>query len=502
VLPEDAVPSVLRGHKLVVAGDSKQLPPTTFFAASDDDESAADEEASGTEGFESLLDTMNAFLNSSYLDWHYRSRDESLINFSNWHMYQNRLVTFPGPGGPPALSHVLVEQELGVDGQEDSSSAEVQAVVSLMLEHAKKTPKITLGVITMGIRHMTRVQAALDQAIEARPELSAFFDASNSERFFIKNLERVQGDERDAIIISIGYGKDRAGHVPLYFGPLVPEGGRRRLNVAITRARQKLTVVSSFSHLNIDLSRVRTGSGVEMLRNYLQYAGSNGKRLGDSDLTSEPLNAFEAEDFDCLTSKGLTLIPQMGASQFRIDMVAQHPTKPGRYVLAIECDGASYHSSYTARDRDRLRQQQLENLGWRFHRIWSTDWFMRKEDEIRRAMKAFGDAVSFADKLDRGAAPNNHHGNGNHREPVQADSATPHRGFRPYIPTYPSITQYSMPELMRLLEWIASDGQLRTDDQIIDETVAALGFSRRGARIERALQAAIARWRAARPIVP
>jgi hypothetical protein len=166
VLPEDAVPSILRGRKLVVAGDSKQLPPTTFFAASDDDESAADEESSGTEGFESLLDATNAFLPSSYLDWHYRSRDESLINFSNWHIYENRLVTFPGPGGPPALSHVLVKQEFGVDGQEESSSAEVQAVVSLVLEHSKRTPEITLGVITMGIRHMMRVQAALDHELE------------------------------------------------------------------------------------------------------------------------------------------------------------------------------------------------------------------------------------------------------------------------------------------------------------------------------------------------
>lgn len=495
VLPEDAIPSVLRGHKLVVAGDSRQLPPTTFFAAADDDESAADEEASGTEGFESLLDTMNSFLNSSYLDWHYRSRDESLINFSNRHIYQNRLVTFPGPGGPPAISHVLVNQEFGVDGQEESSSTEVQAVVSLVLEHARKASELTLGVITMGIRHMNRVQAALDQALEENSQLAPFFDTNKSERFFVKNLERVQGDERDAIIISVGYGKDRAGNLPLRFGPLLPEGGRRRLNVAATRARQKLTVVSSFSYLDIDLSRVRAGSGAELLRNYLQYAASNGKQLGDAVLTSEPLNAFEAEVFDCLGSKGLKLIPQMGASQFRIDMVAEHPTKPGRYVLAIECDGASYHSSYTARDRDRLRQQQLENLGWRFHRIWSTDWFMRKEDEIRRATKAFEDAVAFADKLDKGKIHNNQHGNGNNRGQADNGSAKPRRGPRPNIPVRTAINQYSTFELVQLLQWIASDGQLRTDDQIIDEMVATLGFSRRGARIERALQAAIAQWR-------
>lgn len=497
VLPEDAIPSVLRGHRLVVAGDGKQLPPTTFFAAADDDESAADEDASGTEGFESLLDTMNSFLNSSYLDWHYRSRDESLINFSNRHIYQNRLVTFPGPGGPAAVSHVLVQQEFGVDGQEDSSSAEVRAVVSLVLAHARTTPELTLGVITMGIRHMTRVQAALDHALEEHSELGAFFDTNRSERFFIKNLERVQGDERDAIIISIGYGKDRAGNLPLRFGPLIPESGRRRLNVAVTRARQKMTTVSSFSHLDLELSRVRPGSGVELLRNYLQYAACNGKQLGDAALTSEPLNGFEAEVFDCLSAVGLRLIPQMGASQFRIDMVAEHPQRPGRYVLAIECDGASYHSSYTARDRDRLRQQQLENLGWRFHRIWSTDWFMRKEGEIQRALKSFQEGVDFADRLDHGVTPTNHHGNGNSRE--QASSTTVlNRGPRPSIPVRTSINHYSAAELTQLLRWIASDGLLRTDDEIIDEMVASLGFSRRGTRIERALQGAIARWRSER----
>jgi very-short-patch-repair endonuclease len=284
---------------------------------------------------------------------------------------------------------VVVKQEFGTDGQEDSCTQEVQKVVELILEHARTNPDLTLGVITMGIKHMNRVQAALDQALDHQSDVSAFFDTSRSERFFIKNLERVQGDERDAIIISIGYGKDRAGNLPLRFGPLMPEGGRRRLNVAVTRARRRLTVVSSFSHVDVDLARVRPGSGVELLRNYLQYASTNGRQLGDAVVTGEELNAFEAEIFDCLSSKGLRLIPQMGASQFRIDMAAEHPEKPGRYVLAIECDGATYHSSYTARDRDRLRQQQLENLGWRFHRIWSTDWFMRKEEEIQRAMKAF-----------------------------------------------------------------------------------------------------------------
>jgi hypothetical protein len=498
VLPEDAVPAILRGKKVVVAGDNKQLPPTTFFASGDEEEYAADEEAGAAEGFESLLDMMIPFVRSSYLDWHYRSRDEALINFSNHHIYLDRLVTFPGPGGPPVIGHELAQQQAGLDGQEESSTTEVRKVAELVIRHARECPRETLGVITMGVKHMNRVQAALDRELEKYPELEGFFDPNARERFFVKNLERVQGDERDAIIISIGYGKDRAGNLPLRFGPLLSEGGRRRLNVAITRARQKVTVVSSFSHTDIDLARVRPGSGVEFLRDYLQYADSKGKRLGDAQLTTIPLNDFEAEVFDVLTAQGLKLIPQLGASHFRIDMVAAHPNKPGRFVLAVECDGATYHSSYTARDRDRLRQQQLENLGWRFHRIWSTDWFMRKEDEVRRAMEAFRSSVEYADKLDAGFIHNEDVGEDRHETPkANADSGpATRRGPRPAIPVRTSITQYNPYELVQLIQWVSSDGQLRTDDEIVGELVSVLGFSRRGVRIEAAIKRALQVYRA------
>jgi very-short-patch-repair endonuclease len=307
----------------------------------------------------------------------------------------------------------------------------------------------------------------------------------------------VQGDERDAIVISIGYAKDRAGNLPLRFGPLLSAGGRRRLNVAITRARQKLTVVSSFNHSDIDVARVRAGSGVELLRDYLQYAASNGKRLGDGVLTTSPLNNFEEDVFDVLTGQGLSLVPQLGASQFRIDMVALHPRTPGRFVLAIECDGATYHSSYTARDRDRLRQQQLENLGWRFHRIWSTDWFMRKEDEVKRAVQAYQDAISYSDRLDAGFVRNALSvENGGDKGKINGEARSNNRGSRPPIPVKTSIAQYTSHELVQLVQWLASDGQLRTDDEIVAEMISVLGFSRRGVRIETAVRGAVQAYRA------
>lgn len=495
VLPEDAIPAVMRGTHVVVAGDSWQLPPTTFFAAADGDGTLEDESSYSTEGFESFLDITNSFMPAWYLDWHYRSRDEALISFSNHHIYKDRLVTFPGPGGEPVVRHELVEQELGLDGQEESSSAEVTKVVDLVLEHAAKRREESLGVIAMGIRHADRIQRALDEAISRHPELGEFFDVSAEERFFVKNLERVQGDERDAIILTIGYGKDRGGNLPFRFGPLLSSGGQRRLNVAVTRARRRMTLVSSFSHLDMDLGKIRPGTGVELLRFYLEYAASGGKRLGDLVSTGFPMNSFEAEVFDTLQSNGIPLVSQCGASSYRIDLVAQHPQQPGKFVLAIECDGASYHSSPTARDRDRLRQQQLENLGWRFHRIWSTDWFMRKDDEIHRAVEAYQAAVSAADA---GSQPREAPSHVPTTAELDARVVPPSgRTARPPLSRRAAITDYSEDDLVGVIKWIESDGCLRTDEQIIEEASSQLGFQRRGSRIETTIQSAINRYRAA-----
>lgn len=493
ILPEDAAAAIIRGGKAVIAGDANQLPPTTFFSIGNEDDLAESSEVEPTEGFESLLDMAAPFLRSRYLDWHYRSRDEALIRFSNHHIYGDRLITFPAPGREPVVTHVAVDQPSGVDGEQESSSAEVRKVVELALRHARERPGESLGVITMGIRHMDRVQAALDDALDAHPELTPFFDPERQERFFVKNLERVQGDERDAIIVSIGYGKDRAGNLPLRFGPLLSGVGRRRLNVAITRARRRLALVSSFRAGDIDIARVRPGSGVELLRDYIQYAASECRLLGDTDRTQVPLNDFEQDIFDVLSSRGLRLIPQLGASGYRIDMVVQHPARPGEFVLAIECDGASYHSSYTARDRDRLRQQQLEALGWRFHRIWSTDWFLRKEQEVERAIKAYHDAVTFADLTTE--PPPGLIGNGGAPPPgidgARQIEARP-RGPRPPVPRRQSISEYSTGELLQLIRWIRSDGQLRSDDELVAEMVRGLGLSRRGKRIEAEIRAALA----------
>jgi len=495
VLPEDAICSIVRAPQAVVAGDQRQLPPTSFFVAGEDEEEdIGEEEPPPTVGFESVLDVMTGFLQPLWtLEWHYRSRDEALIAFSNKHIYKGSLITFAGPGGPPAVTRELVPSIPDQDGQEESAPLEVKRVVELVLQHAAERPKERLGVIALGIKHARRVEAAIEEALRSRPDLDEFFDQTHHERFFVKNLERVQGDERDAIILTIGAGKDRTGRVDYrQFGPLNAEGGERRLNVAVTRARRRMTLVSSFSHHDLDPDRSR--QGVKLLRLYLEYAATNGRHLGEEGPTPISLNPFELDVHDALTAKGLDLIPQWGFSRYRIDLVARHPRRLGQFVLAIECDGASYHATPTARDRDRLRQQHLEGLGWRFHRIWSTDWFMRREEEISRALEAFRRAVDDADSspvVDAGADPPQPDAPNLQTTGPAHGMLAMKRGPRPPVPRREKIEQYTFTELVKLVAWIKSDGRLRTNDEIVEEMIQELGFQRRGNKIEAAIRRAI-----------
>jgi very-short-patch-repair endonuclease len=502
ILQEEAVPSLYRAAQVVVAGDRHQLPPTTFFATAvegedevfEDDPEAQEALAAATSaigGFESLLGTLEAFLPNWLLEWHYRSEDERLITFSNTLIYGGRLVTFPSARGEEAIRHILIPHDAALGGQEESASREVDEVVRQVLEDAEKRPQESLGVITMGIRHANRVQAALDRALELRPDLSDFFSLGRDERFFVKNLETVQGDERDAIVLSIGYGKTQNGDLPHRFGPLTQEAGYRRLNVAVTRAKRRMCVISSFSHHEIDLNR--SGSrGVQLLKAYLEFAATGGRRMAEEEHADEVgLNAFEADVRDALASKGITLRAQFGASRYRIDLVAMHPRRAGRPVLAIECDGASYHSSATARDRDRLRQAHLQRLGWHFHRIWSTDWFYSREQETARAVSAYEEAVRRADLLD--ASDEHTPGAGLAAPPTEVpqQSTARQRSPQPLVPVRETIEQYSDRELRQIAEWIASDGLLRTDEELIRDIFETLPFKRLGGRIRERLLAVV-----------
>jgi len=520
VLPEDAVPALLRARQAIVAGDPKQLPPTTFFASADTE--PGDEEGA-LDGVESVLDALLPVLPSWKLEWHYRSRDERLIAFANRHIYGDSLVTFPSARVQPPISCQEAPMVAAV-GQEDSSSSEVQLVVQAVLEHARQNAGKSLGVITMGMPHRNRLQMALDEAVHRHPELQGFFDVHRDERFFIKNLEQVQGDERDVIFLSIGYGKDANGQLPFRFGPLLQHGGERRLNVAVTRSREQMQVFASFSDLDMDENKVRS-DGVRMLRDFLAFARSGAKLLGREGAAPFQLNPFEEDVKLALEAKGVRLVAQLGVSRYRLDFAVQQPDQPGRYLLAIECDGASYHSAPTARDRDRLRQQQLESLGWRVHRIWSTDWFNHRAREVDGCLLAIalaaaavraptlppaaqagpsspppGPGMAFA--MPRPAAP----------PPPSAPPSAPPSGPptpsaaprsapsmppttpKPVLPpkTWATIDQVPPHVLQSIVRWVCSDGLLRTDDQIVQIVVPELGFERSGSRIRAAIVDAVA----------
>ena len=500
VTPSDAVGALLRADRAVVAGDTKQLPPTSFFATTTSDDDTDDEEDDQIEGaslalttgLESVLDVLGALLpppkGTKTLQWHYRSRDERLIAFSNAQpsLYDWTLTTFPGVYGADCVRHVLVDQS-NTAGQELSVTNEVERVVELVAEHVQQRPAESLGIIAMGIKHAERISETLRLRRASDRTLDRFLEQGpdalgGKEPVFIKNLERVQGDERDAIILSVGYGKSADGRMQYRFGPINQEGGERRLNVAITRARRRMTVVSSFASADMDPNRLNA-EGARMLKRYLEYAESSGASLGNMVMEKPPLNPFEIDVRDQLTAAGIPVVAQYGCSGYWIDYAAEHPTKPGEMVLAIECDGATYHSAQTARDRDRLRQQHLERLGWRFHRIWSFDWFRSRETEVARAKAAYDSAVAAADAGPAAVATAS--------APIAA-STTVRRGPRPRVRSGLPIGDYSMPELVTMVKWIESDTLLRTEEETLTELMRELGFKRRGPRIVEVLTAAIA----------
>lgn len=487
VRPPEAIPAIARGRQLVVAGDEKQLPPTDFFSGpvitTDGDDDDGNLAATGSD-FESILDVLEFLVDWEMLSWHYRSADERLIAFSNAHLYGKSLLTFPGVSGPECLRHVHIPWRPDQAGGEDSSNAEVLKVLELIFEHAEQRPEQSLGVIAMGIKHAERLDGALRHALRDRTDLDEFFDESRPERFFIKNLERVQGDERDAIILTVGYGKGADGQMVYRFGPLNEEGGERRLNVAVTRARRRMTAVSSFTAADMDPEKTKRGG--DLLRLYLGYAESCGEKLDRQAAEAPELNAFELDIRDALEKADIPLICQHGVGRYRLDFAAKHPDQPGRLVLAIEADGASYHSADTARDRDRLRQEQLERLGWRFHRIWSQDWFTERKREIEKTVAAYHAAVVASNAPSAAlAAPK-----------VVAPPAPPtargrERGPRPDVYRWGQIDEFTDRDLQTMVRWIESDTLLRSREDLIAELMAELGFERRGKRIVGRIGAAI-----------
>lgn len=397
--PEDALGALARCSQCVIVGDPRQLPPTQFF----DRLGEGDDEEDAIGDVESILDAaaqpIGGQSGGRMLRWHYRSKHESLIAFSNKEFYENRLHVFPSPdpaGGDLGLvSHHIPNGTYARSGSR-KNMVEAEAVVSAVVAHARKHGELSLGVVALSKQRQEAIMDKLEEARRANRDVEWFFDEARREPFFVKNLENVQGDERDVIFISIGYGRDPQGYLHMNFGPINHESGWRRLNVLITRARRRCEVFHSIHPDEVRLTDLTEDEhyslrGRVALRNYLKYVETG--QLEQPGLPGQDVESpFEDSVARALRTRGLEVVPQVGVAGFRVDLGVLDPKNPGRYLLGIECDGATYHSARSARDRDRLRQEVLERLGWRVHRIWSLDWWRNREGELDRLLLAVEEA--------------------------------------------------------------------------------------------------------------
>jgi hypothetical protein len=396
VPPWDAINCIYRGRQLIVAGDSKQLPPTPFFQVAELDElSPDDEERSTQEDMESILDSCESLLPVHPLRWHYRSRAEPLIAFSNHYIYDNNLVTFPSAdeqSQSKGVSFTYVPDGVYDRGKTATNRREAQVVAQRVMEHLLERTG-SVGVIAFNAAQATAISEELDLLKMRHPALEEHFRGTRLDAVFVKHLEAVQGDERDVIVFSVGYGPDAEGKFTMNFGPLNKDGGQRRLNVAVTRARERVELVASVRSHDFQLSE-NASAGARLLRDYIAYAENNGRLAADpsSETQDDAVDwptPLEQEIAAVIEELGYRAVPSVGAGSFRIDIGVRSHEFPDRYILGIETDSDGYAQTPTARDRERLRHEVLDALGWgTVHRIWSLDWVRNRHAEVHRLSEA------------------------------------------------------------------------------------------------------------------
>ena len=386
----EAVGALARGDNAIVVGDPKQLPPTSFFNSN-----RVDEENFEMEDLESLLDDCLALtMPQLHLLWHYRSRHESLIAFSNQKYYENKLFTFPSPRD--RVSEVVFvpvdgEYDRGATKQNKEEAKQIVAEICRRLEDPTLRTD-SMGVVTFSSVQQLLIDDMLAEAFRAKPELEEINNAA-AEPVFVKNLENVQGDERDVILFSIGYGPDKQGHVAMNFGPLNREGGWRRLNVAISRARKRMMIFSTLRPEQIDLART-SAEGPAGLKGFLEYALYGKSYLPQNkeyivDRQEDPLEQEIAKEIEAL---GYQTACNIGCSGYKVDIGVVDPDNPDTYLMGILCDGPGYKSAKTAEDRNIVQPSVLASLGWNLHRVWALDWMDnpgRETEKIWQALIGF-----------------------------------------------------------------------------------------------------------------
>ncbi len=512
IRPAEALGAIARCRQIVVVGDKKQLPPSSFFdrLVTDEAETQDDDEEEGTlppsgaatpTDLESILTLCEARgLETRMLRWHYRSQHKSLIEVSNAEFYRH-LVMPPTPTLERSDKGLILRRVRGAydRGGLRTNLAEAQAIVDAAADHARQHPRQSLGIVTFSTAQRDLVCDLLDARRREDPVLDASLRETGGEAVFVKNLENVQGDERDVIFVSVGFGPREAGKPldSMAFGPISAEGGERRLNVLFTRARIRCEVFVSFGPGDINLDRA-TGAGPRVLKRFLEYADSgvldvSAPTGGDFD------SPFEAAVAEAIESLGYVVDKQVGSAGFRLDLAVRDPSAPGRYLLAIECDGVTYHSALWARERDRQRQEILERLGWRFHRIWSTDWFYRRAAQIE-GLKAALDAARREAGLRENAAS---------QSPSSPPRPAQNIGIRARQPAY-SLAHCTTPlghalesataeQVADLIETVIErEGPIHRDE-ITRRVAAFFGKERVGKRIAEAVARGLAYLQASAP---
>ena len=408
IFPQDAIGAIFRADQAIIAGDTRQLPPTNFFSAStsngNDDYDDDNEEDFEDEVYDSILEETANVLPNRTLLWHYRSKHEHLIAFSNQEIYKNELVTFPSSNESEPDTGVefsFVEGGYYERGTKRNNILEAKRCVELVEDHIKKNPDRSLGIIAFSEAQQQTILNEIQKFREANPKYEEFFGEDKEEAFFVKNLENVQGDERDTIILSICYARTKdqiANNKPMAmnFGPVMKAGGERRLNVAITRAKINVKLVSSILPSDIDLSRT-TSDGIRMIRSYIEFAMNGGATLASANQSRVP-DDFANAIYKFICDKGYKAKQYVGCSGYRIDIAVEHPEMKDEFVAGIECDGLSYAHAKTARDRDRLRGAVLKNMGWNLYRVWSTEWYRNPEVEGQKLVEFIDRAVSKTDE--------------------------------------------------------------------------------------------------------
>lgn len=504
VRPVEALGAAARAEQMVVVGDDRQLPPTSFFSRTLDDVET-DDDAPVAGDLESVLGLCKSCnMSERMLRWHYRSRHHSLIAVSNREFYENRLYVVPSPSDAgPATGVRLHHVADGVYERAGSRTNPVEArrVAEHVIRHAETAPHLTLGVGAFSVQQRDAILDELERLRRARPDLEPFFATGSAEPFFVKNLENIQGDERDVILISVGYGRDASGYMAMSFGPLSNEGGERRLNVLITRARTRCEVFSSITDDDIDLNRA-TGAGPRAFKAFLRYARTG--VLGVETVGGQGHHSpFEESVARAIASQGYQVEPQVGVAGFFIDLAVRDPDQPGRFLLGIECDGAAYHSARSTRDRDRLRQQVLEDRGWRIHRIWSTDWFNRPQEELRRVVAAIEQArvergrsveptsgSTDAVEIEREESPDAE-ADADDAEGTPAAIAAPYEEAAFTVGTRMAIHEMSPAALSKWVERVVQIESPVHPDIVAQRLAQLWGMQRTGSRIQRAVETAI-----------